>query len=82
MTHICFSMFQQNSQTNTFYLRTASSPSQPLRTEVIADHERYIDEQRSAEVPINNTAALQQNQELPKEIMGLHEQISILEQVI
>jgi hypothetical protein len=79
---VYFSMFQQNSQTNTVHPRTATSPSQPLGTEVIADHERFIDEQRSAEVPNSNTTTMQQNQDLPKEIMRLHEQISILEQVI
>jgi hypothetical protein len=73
-------MFQQNSKTSSVHLRTAD-PSQPLRTEVVEDRDRFIGEQGS-EVQNNNTAVVQQNQDLPKEIMRLHEQINILEQVI
>ncbi|XP_021913445.1 myosin-9-like isoform X2 [Zootermopsis nevadensis] len=79
-SHDSQNMFQENSQTNTLRFKTAASPSQPLGTEVIPDHERFIDEHTSAEIPSSNTAAVEQNQEFPKEIMRLHEQISILEQ--
>jgi hypothetical protein len=74
-------MFQPNSQTNNLDLRT-KEPPQPLGTEMVEDHRGLNDKQRPPEVPNNNAAVAPQNQKLSEETMRLHEQISILEQVI
>jgi cell division protein FtsB len=75
-------MFQPNMQTNTPHCGNEDTPH-PIGTDTIEDHHRLNNEQRTLEVPNSKTAALtQQNQKLSEEVMRLHEQISILEQVM
>lgn len=74
-------MFQPNSQSNILVHRN-KDPRQPLGTEMVEDHQGLNDEQRPPEVPNNNATVAPQNQKLSEETMRLHEQISILEQVI
>jgi hypothetical protein len=75
-------MFQPNVQTNSPHCGNQDAPH-PISTDTIEDHQRLNNEQRTLEVPNSMTAALtQQNQKLSEEVMRLHEQISILEQVM
>jgi hypothetical protein len=73
-------MFQPNSQSNILDLRN-KEPHQPLGTEMVEDHQGLNDEQRPPEVP-NNVAVAPQSHKFSEETMRLHEQITILEQVI
>jgi hypothetical protein len=74
-------MFQPNLQTNTPHCGTRDTPH-PIDTEIIEDHQRLNNEQRTPEVPNSKAAIAQQNQKLSEEIVRLHEQINVLEQVI
>jgi hypothetical protein len=80
-TYVEFSMFQPDLQTNTPHHGNQDTPH-PIGTEAIEDHQRLNNEQRTPEVPNSKTALMQQNQKLSEEIMRLHQQISILEQVM
>jgi len=80
-TYVAFSMFQPNLQTSTSHCGNQDTPH-PIDTETIEDHPRLNNEQRTPEVPNTKAALTQQNQKLSEEIMRLHEQISILEQVM
>jgi hypothetical protein len=73
-------MFQPNLQTST-PLGGTQDTRHPIGTEIIGDHQRLNNEQRTPEVSKSKAAAAQQNQKLSEEVMRLHEQISILEQV-
>jgi hypothetical protein len=73
-------MFQPNSQSHILDLGN-KDPWQPLGTEMVEEH-RGLDEQRPPEVPNNDVAVAPQNEKASEETMRLHEQISILEQVI
>jgi hypothetical protein len=81
ITYVSISMFQPNLQTNTPHCGNQDTPL-PTGTETIEDHQRLNNEQRMPEVPNSKAALMQQNQKLSEEIMRLHEQISILEQVM
>jgi hypothetical protein len=81
ITYVSFSMFQPNLQTNTPHCGTQDTPH-PIGTEIIEDRQRLTNEQRTSEVPNSKAAVAQQTQKLSEEIIRLHEQINVLEQVI